>query len=84
MCYEYFTQIEIILTAAIWSYQRYLVIVCLEFSFPEEYGTIIQMQSVIFVISTTSGDMLPLIIHHQLHFYEKKKQDYSVVEIPLH
>lgn len=29
----------------------------MEFSFPEEYGTIIQMQNVIFVISTTTGDM---------------------------
>lgn len=48
-----------------------LLLFLVEFSFPEEYGTVIQMQCCVFFISTTTGNMPPLISHHWLHFCEK-------------
>jgi hypothetical protein len=56
--------------AAKLSSQRYLVIISYGVHFLEEYGMFIQMQSVVFAISATSGDMLPLVIHNR-----RKQQD---------
>lgn len=70
--YNHFSWIEINTTAAIWSSQRYLVIVAYGIQFPRGIRNYYPNAKCYFCYFHYYRGYVPLIIHHRLHFYVKK------------